>query len=333
MNPGDWLEQPGLFLLALPVIALAVLAWVRGRRSQASIPIPDMSWIMPGAARGKSASGVCITTRALALLALIPLIAGSCLEPAGEERRATPALVVVLDNSSSMTAADFQPVSRLGAAKRSLTAFLSKLPRAEMGLVALAGSPRTLVPVTEDRGFVLAALERIEPVSYEEDGTAIGSGIVAAVNRLRNGSEGPLRLLLITDGVSNRGNVSPADAAEVARVMKVRVDAIGIGTDSISRFSVPTAEGQQQTVEARIDIDDRALEGLASRTGGTYSRVRSLPELDRALAGLEAAYRGSSPPADRRQSRDWTVLLAIVAAGMLAAETGFRHFLVREIPQ
>ncbi len=333
MTPGDWLKQPALFLLALPVIALLVLAWGRSKNVQASVPIPDLAWMMPGAHRGKARAGVCIAIRALALLALIPLVADPGRRPLTAKRAATPALVVVLDNSSSMTAADFQAVNRLGAAKRSLRVFLNRLPEAEIGLVTLAGSPRTLVPVTEDRRFVLAALGRIEPTPYEEDGTAIGSGVATAVNRLRSTSNGPRRLLLITDGVSNRGNVSPADAAEVARVMDVRIDAIGIGTDSISRFSVPTSEGMQQSVEARIDIDDRALEGLATRTGGTYSRVRSLQDLENALARLEATYRTSGRSADKSGTLDWTFLLALISSALLAAETGFRHFVVREIPQ
>ena len=327
------MEQPILFLLALPVIALLALSWVRGHAAQTAVPIPDLEWLMPGAVRSRLEERVCITLRALALLALIPLV-GWPGEPSREEKlEPTPALVVVLDNSSSMTAADFQPVNRLDAAKRVLRSFLTRLPETGIGLLALAGSPRTLAPITVDRKFILAALDRIEPTSYDEDGTAVGSGVAIAVNRLRSGSDGPRRLLLITDGVSNRGNVSPADAAEVARMMDVRVDAIGIGTDAISRFSVPTAEGLQQDVEARIEIDDRALEGLAAGTGGSYSRVRNISDLENALAGLEATYRTSGRSGHRNGKLDWPALLALIASGLVAAEIGFRHFVVREIPQ
>lgn len=333
MQPGDWLDQPGTFLLALPVIALLVLGWVRGRASQAAVPMPDLAWLMPDACSVRLQDRVCIALRALALLALIPLVAAPTQKLGREKPEATPALVVVLDNSSSMTAADFQPLNRLDSAKRSLRSFLIRLPETGIGLLTLAGSPRTLVPITTDRKFVLSALDRIRPTSYDEDGTAIGNGVAVAVNRLRSGSDGPRRLLLITDGVSNRGNVSPADAAEVARMMDVRVDAIGIGTDAISRFSVPTEEGMQQDVEARIEIDDRALEGLAARTGGSYSRVRNISDLENSLARIEATYRASGRPRNIDGRLDWAILLALLASGLVGAEIGFRHFVVREIPQ
>jgi Ca-activated chloride channel family protein len=330
MQPGDWLDQPGLFLVALPVFALLVVAWVRPSAGQAAVPVPGLEWLIPGAAHTGLQERTCIILRTLALLALIPIVAVP-LHKAGDGKGETAAsLAVVLDNSSSMTAADFQPFTRLDAAKRSLRSFLGRLPKGGVGLVALAGSPQTVAPITEDRRFVLAALGRIGSIAYEDDGTAIGSGVATAVNRLRGGSNGPRRVLLITDGVSNRGNVSPADAAEVARMMGTRVDAIGIGTDTISRFSVPTVEGVQQDVEARIEIDDRALDGLAKRTGGRYWRVRNVADLDRALAALEVTY---GQPEHRDWKPDWRALLALAASGLVGMEVLFRHFVVREIPQ
>jgi hypothetical protein len=116
-------------------------------------------------------------------------------------------------------------------------------------------------------------------------------------------------------------------------MMDVRVDAIGIGTDAISRFSVPTEEGMQQDVEARIEIDDRALEGLATRTGGSYSRVRNISDLENSLARIEATYRASGRPRNIDGRLDWAMLLALLASGLVGAEIGFRHFVVREIPQ
>ncbi len=329
MQPGEWLYQPGLYLVALPVIALLLLAWVRGDAGQAAVPLPDLKWLVPGAVHSRLQARVCISLRTLALMALIPLVIGPVQEAGGKKGEAAAALVVVLDNSSSMTAADFQP-DRLDAAKRSLKSFLARLPKTGIGLVALAGSAQTAAPVTEDRRFVLAALDKINSTSQEDDGTAIGSGVATAVNRLKCRSIGPKRLLLITDGVSNRGNVSPADAAEVARMMGVRVDAIGIGTDTVSRFTVPTAEGLLQEVEARIEIDDRALDGLARRTGGSYSRVRDSADLENALAGLEESYK---QPGNRRETLDWALLLALAASSLVGMEILFRHFVVREIPQ
>jgi len=333
MQPADWLEQPGLVLLAFPVIALLVLAWVRSDGRKAAVPLPGFEWLPRTPGHGRVQARTSVALRSLALLALIPLVAGPARKAGEEKPAATGDLVIVLDNSSSMTAADFRPFSRLDAAKRSLRSFLTRLPETGIGLVALAGSPQIVAPITQDRRFVLAALDRIGPAPYEDDGTAIGAGVTSAINRLRNRGSEPHRLLLITDGVSNRGNVSSADAAEVAQMMDVRVDAIGIGTDAISRFSVPTGEGLQQEVEARIEIDDRALDGLATKTGGSYSRVRNLADLEKALASLEATYKRPGRSVGTDSTLNWATLLALVALSLVGLEMLFRHFIVREIPQ
>ncbi len=333
MGPVDWLRQPDLLLLAFPVIALLVFACTRGSGRQAAVPVPGFEWLPGTSGHGRLRECAGVTLRSLALLALIPLVAGPAGNAREEKRPATEALVILLDNSSSMTASDFQPFSRLDAAKKTLRAFLTRLPVTGIGLVALAGSPQTVAPVTRDRRFVLAALDRIRPAAYEQDGTAIGAGVASALNRFRSEGNGPRRLLLITDGVSNRGNVSSADAADVARMMDVRVDAIGIGTDTISRFSVPTDDEAQQEVEAKIEIDDRALEGLAAKTGGTYSRVRNLGDLEKALAVLETTYDLSKRSTGVAYGLNWTTSLTLLALGLLGVEILFRHFVTREIPQ
>jgi hypothetical protein len=90
----------------------------------------------------------------------------------------------------------------------------------------------------------------------------------------------------------------------------------------------------QHEVEARIEIDDRALDGLATRTGGSYSRVRSLADLEKALAGLEATtYLPAQSSAGRDLKRNWMEILALVALSLVGVEMLFRHFIIREIPQ
>ncbi len=333
MSPGNWLVQTDFVLLALPVIVLLVLSWARGEAAQKAVALPGFAWLPPASGHGMCSTRVGNTLRAVALIALVPLVAGPP-DGADEDNRDTAAaLVVVLDNSSSMTAGDFRPLNRLEAAKRSLRAFMSKLGETELGLVALAAAPQVVAPVTRDRRFVLAALEKVGPAAYEDDGTAIGTGVASAVNRLRREEGAARRILLITDGVSNRGTASSADVAEAAQAMGIRVDAIGIGTDTISRFHVPTANGAQQEVEARIEIDDRALDALSTRTGGTYHRVRNIEELEQVLAGIEASYAGPQASSGREVQRKWMAVLALFSLGMLGTELLLRHFVFREIPQ
>ncbi len=333
MSSVGYFLEPRFLLLALPVVGLLVLALMRREDRQKAVPVPGFEWLPRNSGRIRLPAVTTVVLRALALLALIPLVAGLAEKPGKINDSQTGAVVVVLDNSSSMTAGDFGPLNRLDAAKKSLAAFLTKLPETGIGLVALAGSPQIVAPVTRDRRFVLGALQRIGPAGFEDDGTAIGAGIASAVNRLRKSGVEPCRILLITDGVSNRGTVSAEDAAEVARMMGIRVDAMGIGTDKISRFTVPTGDGPVQEVEARIEIDDRALDGLACRTGGRYTRVRELAGLERGLLELGQSYAPATVPGGGDGSQYPMSLLALVALGLFSLETLLRHFVIREIPQ
>jgi Ca-activated chloride channel family protein len=333
MLSAEWFLQPGFLLLVLPVAALLAFALVRKEDRRTAVPVPGFEWLPRNQGCSRLQSATTAVLRALALLALIPLVAGLAEREEKRKESHTGAVVIVLDNSSSMTARDFGPFNRLDAAKRSLAAFLTRLPETGIGLVALAGSPQIVAPVTHDRRFILDALQGIGPAAYEDDGTAIGSGIASAVNRLRKGGVEPNRILLITDGVGNRGAVSAADAAEVARLMGVRVDAMGIGTDKISRFAVPTADGPLQEVEARIEIDDKALGGLVTRTGGSYTRVRDLAGLERGLLELAEAYAPARTSGSRDGKRDWMPTLASLAIGLFGVELLLCHFVFREIPQ
>jgi Ca-activated chloride channel family protein len=333
MFSAEWFLQPGFLLLALPVVALLAFALVRREDRRTAVPLPGFEWLPGNSGSSRLQSVTTAVLRALALLALIPLVAGLAERAEKRKDSHTGAVVIVLDNSSSMTAGDFGPFNRLDAAKRSLAAFVARLPETGVGLVALAGSPQIVAPVTGDHRFVLEALQGIGPAAYEDDGTAIGSGIASAVNRLRKGGIEPNRILLITDGVSNRGAVSASDAGEVARLMGVRVDAIGIGTDRISRYAVPTADGPLQEVDARIEIDDKALDGLVTRTGGSYTRVRNLAGLERALLGLAETYAPATTSGSRDGNRDWTAILVLAAVGLFGVEMLLCHFVFREIPQ
>jgi len=241
--------------------------------------------------------------------------------------------MIVLDVSSSMTASDFSPSSRLEEAKKCLRGFVEANRDCEMGLILFAAVPRLVVPVTPDLSVLLSALERAQAASFDEDGTAIGSALASAVNRLRGGPWDDRRLLLITDGVSNRGVISAQDAAKLARVFGIRVDAIGIGTDAVSRFWVPNSEGSQTEVKARIDIDDKTLASIASETGGRYLRVRNTNEFSRALSARPPIFRPRGTPKLPEQAHRWAWILSLLALCMLGLESLVSHFICPVLPE
>jgi Ca-activated chloride channel family protein len=239
------------------------------------------------------------------------------------------ALVIVLDISSSMTSADFAPLNRLEAARESLRSFIGQLPNVGVGLVSVAGAPFLAAPVTEEHSFVLRVLDRLRPAGFGEDGTALGTGLASAINRIRGGSWSSRRILLVTDGVSNRGALSPADAAALCRELGIRVDAIGLGTDQVSRFVVPVSDGQGQEVDAKIEIDDDALARMAAKAGGSYRRARNRAELAQALAQVRASFDSPMRDAGFR----WIPFVAPAVLLLLALEVLLIQLGFCELPQ
>ena len=248
------------------------------------------------------------------------------------ERDRLPALAVVLDVSSSMTADDFAPQNRLEEAKKHLKEFISSAGEVELGLILFAASPQLAVPVTFDHDAVRDALQKARTAGFNNDGTALGSAIASAVNRLRDGPWSKRRILLITDGVNNSGPVSPLDAARIASAFGITIDAIGIGTDSVSRFWIPTQDESFAELEARIEIDDKMLADLTRETAGTYHRVRNSSELREALRSLE---RLPAPPASVQSAAArfrWSRILSIAAILLLAVEFLLSRFTFSELP-
>jgi Ca-activated chloride channel family protein len=248
------------------------------------------------------------------------------------ERLQPEALVIVLDASSSMTAEDFSPENRLAAAKSNLAEYISANSDLEIGLIQFAASPQLLVPVTRDLQAVRDTLETVRQAEHGEDGTAIGSGIASAVNRLRRGAWSHRRILLITDGVNNRGAVAPLDAARIAATLGIVVDAVGIGTGAVSRFWAPSAQGLPVQVEAQIDIDDMALEELAHETGGSYRRVEDSDELSEALSSLGRLQTTTASERIREFDPRWLQMFMVLAITMICLEFIFSRFTLRELP-
>jgi Ca-activated chloride channel family protein len=231
-----------------------------------------------------------------------------------------------------MTAQDFAPESRLVAAKQVLEEFVTSSPGFELGLIQVAAFPKLMVPVTAERASVLKALQTVNSAGFGEDGTAIGSGIASAANRLRGAAWNRRRILLLTDGVNNRGSISPVDAARLAAGMGIRIDAVGLGTDRVSRYWVPASEQSSVEVEARIEIDDKALAEVAGITGGAYRKVADSAELRRVLLDLASELRQPSEPPGAERRVSLPQALSACALLLLCVEFAWRRFLFSELP-
>ena len=143
-------------------------------------------------------------------------------------------IMLAIDVSGSMLARDFKP-DRITAAKEVAGAFIADRYGDRIGLVAFAGEAFTQSPLTTDQSTLQTLLARIRS-GLIEDGTAIGNGLATAINRLRESDAKSKVVILLTDGVNNRGEISPVMAAEIAKAQGIRVYTIGVGTEGMAPY-------------------------------------------------------------------------------------------------
>ena len=180
-------------------------------------------------------------------------------------------IVMAMDISGSMLARDFTP-DRLTSAKHLAAEFVANRRGDRIAVVAFAGEAFTQAPLTSDQAVVETMLSRLRS-GVVEDGTAIGNGLATAINRLRERGAKSKVVILLTDGVNNRGQISPLMAAEIARDMGIKVYTIGVGTRGRAPYPAVDMFGNKTTVMADVEIDEELLREISSMTGGKYYRA------------------------------------------------------------
>lgn len=179
-------------------------------------------------------------------------------------------IVLALDVSTSMLARDFTP-DRIEAAKNIAIEFISQRPSDRIGVVVFAGESYTQSPLTTDRATLINLIKDIE-CGVIDDGTAIGNGLATAVARLKDSQAKSRVVILLTDGVNNRGEITPQTAAEIAKTYGIRVYTIGVGAMGTAPYPMMTPFGVR-VVDVEVEIDEPLLKEIAASTGGTYFRA------------------------------------------------------------
>jgi Ca-activated chloride channel homolog len=232
-----------------------------------------------------------IYLRALALLLLIFAVARpqSMLE---ETKRYVEGIDIVLavDVSTSMRAMDFElkgkKVDRLEALKFVVKNFIGKRSFDRMALVAFAGVAYTVCPLTLDHDWLEHNLERVR-IGMVEDGTAIGTAIMASLNRLKDSDSKEKVIILLTDGRNNAGRISPLVAADAAKAMGVTVHTIGMGTKGMVPYPFQDRFGNVILQPVEIPIDEKLLKDIADKTGGVYFAGDDTASLERIYAEID----------------------------------------------
>ena len=271
------------FLLLL--LLLPVLAWLKGKHGQRPAFLYSSVQLVKDVSRvGRASTGRILL--ALRWLALALFVVGLARPQYSESETTVKAsgidIVIALDLSTSMESEDFmldgQRVNRLDIAKNVLRQFIEKRPGDRIGIVAFARQAFIASPITLDHMFLVQNLERLN-LRTIEDGTAIGAGLMAALNRLRDLQAKSKLVVLMTDGQNNVGKIPPNTAAEAAEALKVKVYTIGVGTRGTAPVPRVNVFGQKVYVQAPVDIDEDTLKAIAQRTGAKYYRADSTDTL------------------------------------------------------
>src|SRR5436305_11350407 len=225
-------------------------------------------------------------------------------------------IVIAFDISSSMLAQDFQPQNRLEVAREKVKQFVSLRQSDRIGIVAFSGEALTQVPLTTDYPVVLQAVSNLQ-AGQLEDGTAIGNAIATAANRLRDAPGKSRVLILLTDGVNNRGSIEPLVAAKAAEAYGIKVYGIGVG--SVGMAPVPVgrnAAGGLRYEYQPVEIDEGLLSNIARMTGGRYFRARDAAALQNIYAFIDQMERApvhSTTVVRYRELYRWPLSIALLA--------------------
>ena len=261
--------------LFLGLLALLPLWWWLRARRLARLSGTRMSDVRPaeGVTERLWVARLPVTLRSVCLGAWMVAAAGPRLGSARKETRSEGiSIVLCVDLSSSMLAEDFAPANRIDVAKQTALEFVRARTSDRIGVVAFAAQALTQVPITTDYAVLEEALRELR-VGMLEDGTAIGTAIATAATRLRRAPGKSKVIILLTDGVNNRGTVDPRTAAQAAAAFGIRIYTIGVGTRG--EAPVPTGQGVDglRYQNLPVEIDEPLLTDVARATGGRYFRA------------------------------------------------------------
>ena len=321
-----------LWLLAIP--ALLVLHYiyleVSGKR-----PHLRVSTITPWTLKGRSFMSVVRHIPFILRIFALSMIVVAIARPRSSEemeRVDTEGIDIVLamDVSTSMLARDLVP-DRLNASKDIAIEFIAQRPTDRMGIVVFAGESFTQCPLTTDRATLINLMKEVQ-TDLIEDGTAIGNGLATAVARMKDSDAKSRVVILLTDGVNNRGEISPQMAAEIAKTYGIRVYTIGVGTDNeTAPYPVMTPWGVE-IQNVKVEIDEALLSEIAESTGGRYFRATDNTKLAEIYSEINKMEKARTTVDSFPIYKELFGKYALLALLAIFLELVFNWFIIRRLP-
>ncbi len=254
------------------------------------------------------------------------------------------AIMLAIDVSGSMQALDLSEPdrerTRLDAVREVLLKFvkggsgLLGRPDDLIGIVSFAAYADTRCPLTLDHDNLLSAAHNLQIVTQQdEDGTAIGEGLGLALERLRESKAKSKVAILLTDGVNNRGDTAPLQAAELAVTIGVKVYTVGAGTNGMAPVRVTDPFGRSMLTRMPVEIDEKMLKAIADKTGGRYYRATDAETLELVYRQIDALERSEFIEQRYRQYREYYPHVLILGLLLSALAWLLQAAVLRRLPE
>jgi len=240
-------------------------------------------------------------------------------------------ILISLDISGSMASIDFTPKNRLEVAKDVISDFIQKRSTDRLGLVIFAGTSYTKCPLTIDYDMLKYFLGETR-IGDLEDGTALGMALATSVNRIRTSKSKTKIIILLTDGVNNRGEIAPGDAAQIAKDFNVKVYTIGVGTKGKAPYPVTDANGRTQLYMIDVEIDEELLKEIANNTGGLYFRAADKEQLRQIFDEIDRWEKTEISTKRYYNARDLYIYFIIAAFALLFLAEFAKRTVLRTLP-
>jgi Ca-activated chloride channel family protein len=239
-------------------------------------------------------------------------------------------IMLCFDISGSMMAKDFSP-NRLEASKELAMEFVSGRPGDNIGIVIFSAVSFTLCPLTTYHEAVFQQMQNIKSGYLENEGTAIGSGIATCVDRLKDSKSKSKIIILLTDGVDYGGVIPPDIAKEMAKLYKIKIYSIGVGSAKELEEEVETPLGRQRQ-KLTLEFNENLLKELAQETGGVYYNAKSKEALQEVYANINKLEKSKIKRTTFHRFEEKFLPFVIAAIALLLLDVILRFTVFRKFP-
>src|SRR5690242_9331313 len=349
-NLFDWFQGNSALTFARPwllllLLAIPLLAWLRGKRGPAAALTYSSTASLQVIGK-KSAARVGKILRALLFLALAFFVVALARPQLGKSLTQIEAsgidIMLVLDVSGSMLTKDFtiggQEATRVDAIREVTRKFIEARPNDRIGIIAFAGRPYVVSPMTLDHDWLMQNLERVR-IGLVEDGTAIGSAMAAAANRLNDNQSKSRVLVLLTDGENNAGKISPNTAAEAVKALKIHFYAIGAGINGVAPAPIYTSRGPMTDAlgniyyqNQRVEFNEAGLKQVAQIADGKFYRATDTKSLEQIYGDIDKLEKSTVAIKKYQQYRELFPICVMSGCGLLIAQLLLSQTVWKKLP-